>query len=139
MSLSGLILGLINIAIVVAVLVLVGAVIVMFAKWMQWPIDWNVQRLYLLVVALIALYMVVALLLGRRRREDPLAELTPREREVLALMAEGRTNAAMAEALVVTERAVEKHVTGIFSKLGLPPAAADHRRVLAVLLFLASR
>jgi DNA-binding NarL/FixJ family response regulator len=81
---------------------------------------------------------VVALLLGRRRREDPLAELTPREREVLGLMAEGRTNAAMADALVVTERAVEKHVTGIFSKLGLPPAAADHRRVLAVLAFLRS-
>ena len=81
---------------------------------------------------------VVALLLGRRRREDPLAGLTPREREVLALMAEGRSNAAMADALVVTERAVEKHVTGIFSKLGLPPAAADHRRVLAVLAFLRS-
>jgi DNA-binding NarL/FixJ family response regulator len=79
---------------------------------------------------------VVALLLGRRRREDPLAELTPREREVLALMAEGRTNSAMADALVVTERAVEKHVTGIFSKLSLPPAAEDHRRVLAVLAFL---
>src|SRR3954465_3635463 len=70
---------------------------------------------------------VVSLLLGRRRREDPLAGLTPREREVLALMAEGRSNAAMADALVVTERAVEKHVTGIFSKLGLPPAAADPR------------
>ena len=81
---------------------------------------------------------VVALLLGRRRREDPLAELTPREREVLALMAEGRTNASMADSLVVTERAIEKHVTGIFSKLGLPPAAADHRRVLAVLAFLRS-
>jgi DNA-binding NarL/FixJ family response regulator len=81
---------------------------------------------------------VVALLLGRRRREDPLAELTPREREVLALMAEGRTNCAMADALVVTERAVEKHVTGIFSKLRLPPAAADHRRILAVLAFLRS-
>jgi DNA-binding NarL/FixJ family response regulator len=81
---------------------------------------------------------VVALLLGRRRRKDPLAGLTPREREVLALMAEGRTNAAMADVLVVTERAVEKHVTGIFSKLGLPPAAADHRRVLAVLAFLRS-
>ena len=81
---------------------------------------------------------VVALLLGRRRREDPLAGLTPREREVLALMAEGRTNAAMADVLVVTERAVEKHVTGIFSKLDLPPAAADHRRVLAVLAFLRS-
>ncbi len=64
MSLSGLLLGVINIAIVVAILVLVGAVIVMFAKWFQWPIDWNVQRLYLLVVALIALYMIVALLLG---------------------------------------------------------------------------
>jgi DNA-binding NarL/FixJ family response regulator len=81
---------------------------------------------------------VVALLLGRRRRVDPLAELTPREREVLALMAEGRTNSAMAAVLVVTDRAVEKHVTGIFSKLGLPPAAADHRRVLAVLTFLRS-
>lgn len=67
MSIGGLLLGVINIAIVVVVLVLVGAVIVMFAKWMQWPIDWNVQRFYLLVVALIALYMVVmvvALLLG---------------------------------------------------------------------------
>jgi DNA-binding NarL/FixJ family response regulator len=81
---------------------------------------------------------VVALLLGRRRRQDPLAELTQREREVLALMAEGRTNAAMADALVVTVRAVEKHVTGIFSKLGLPPAVEDHRRVLAVLAFLRS-
>jgi DNA-binding NarL/FixJ family response regulator len=81
---------------------------------------------------------VVALLLGRRRRESPLAVLTPREREVLALMAEGRTNAAMAGALGVSERAVEKHVTAIFSKLDLPPAAADHRRVLAVLAFLRS-
>jgi DNA-binding NarL/FixJ family response regulator len=80
----------------------------------------------------------VALLLGRRRREDPLAELTPREREVLALMAEGRSNSAMAGALVITERAVEKHVTGIFSKLRLPPAAEDHRRILAVLAFLRS-
>jgi DNA-binding NarL/FixJ family response regulator len=81
---------------------------------------------------------VVALLLGRRRRHDPLVELTPRERDVLALMAEGRSNAATAGALVVTERAVEKHVTGIFTKLGLPPAAEDHRRVLAVLAFLRS-
>lgn len=64
MSLAGLLLGIINIAIVVAILVLIGAVIVMFAKWFEWPIDWNVQRLYLLVVALIALYMLVALLLG---------------------------------------------------------------------------
>jgi len=79
---------------------------------------------------------VVSLLLGRRRREDPLAGLTPREREVLEAMAEGRTNHAIAEQLVVTERAVEKHVTSIFSKLGLTPAAEDHRRVLAVLRFL---
>ena len=64
---------------------------------------------------------VVALLLGRRRREDPLEALTAREREVLGLMAEGRSNAAIAEALVVTERAVEKHVTSIFSKLDLTP------------------
>jgi len=81
---------------------------------------------------------VVALLLGRRRREDPLATLTPREREVLGLMAEGRSNSAMAEALVVTNRAVEKHVTSILSKLDLPPAVEDHRRVLAVLRFLRS-
>jgi hypothetical protein len=64
MSLGGILLGIINVAIVVAVLVLIGAVIVMFARWMQWQIDWNVQRLYLLVVALIALYLIVALLLG---------------------------------------------------------------------------
>jgi DNA-binding NarL/FixJ family response regulator len=81
---------------------------------------------------------VVGLLLGRRRREDPLAVLTPRERMVLGLMAEGRSNSAMAAALVVSERAVEKHVTGIFSKLNLPLAAQDHRRVLAVLAFLRS-
>jgi DNA-binding NarL/FixJ family response regulator len=79
---------------------------------------------------------VVSLLLGRRRREDPLEPLTPREREVLALMAEGRSNAAIAEALVVTERAVEKHVTSIFSKLDLVPTVEDHRRVLAVLAYL---
>ena len=79
---------------------------------------------------------VVALLLGRRRREDPLASLTAREREVLGLMAEGRSNNAIAEALVVTERAVEKHVTSIFSKLDLPPTVEDHRRVLAVLAYL---
>jgi DNA-binding NarL/FixJ family response regulator len=79
---------------------------------------------------------VVALLLGRRRREDPLQSITPREREVLALMAEGRSNAAIAEALVVTERAVEKHVTSIFSKLDLSPTVEDHRRVLAVLAYL---
>ncbi|MFN8201880.1 MAG: response regulator transcription factor [Solirubrobacteraceae bacterium] len=79
---------------------------------------------------------VVSTLLGRRRRDDPLADLTGREREVLGLMAEGRSNAAIAEALVITERAVEKHVTSIFSKLGLSPAAEDHRRVLAVLAYL---
>jgi DNA-binding NarL/FixJ family response regulator len=79
---------------------------------------------------------VVALLLGRRRREDPLEGLTPREREVLGLMAEGRSNAAIAEELVVTERAVEKHVTSIFSKLDLTPTVEDHRRVLAVLAYL---
>jgi DNA-binding NarL/FixJ family response regulator len=79
---------------------------------------------------------VVATLLGRRRRDDPLAELTTREREVLALMAEGRSNQAIAEQLVVTERAVEKHVTSIFNKLDLAPEPADHRRVLAVLTFL---
>ena len=79
---------------------------------------------------------VVALLLGRRRRGDPLDALTAREREVLALMAEGRSNAAIAEALVVTERAVEKHVTSIFNKLDLTPTVEDHRRVLAVLAYL---
>ena len=81
---------------------------------------------------------VVALLLGRRRREDPLEALTPREREVLGLMAEGRSNAAIAAELVVTERAVEKHVTSIFTKLDLTPASEDHRRVLAVLRYLQS-
>jgi DNA-binding NarL/FixJ family response regulator len=79
---------------------------------------------------------VVKMLLGRRRRDDPLEELTPREREVLGLMAEGRSNNAIAEQLVVTERAVEKHVTSIFSKLGLTPTVEDHRRVLAVLAYL---
>jgi DNA-binding NarL/FixJ family response regulator len=82
---------------------------------------------------------VVSQMLGRRRHDDPLEALTPREREVLGLMAEGRSNAAIAEALVVTERAVEKHVTSIFTKLDLTPAAEDHRRVLAVLRYLQSR
>lgn len=81
---------------------------------------------------------VVARLVGRRRQGDPLENLTPREREVLELMAEGRSNAAIADALVVTERAVEKHVTSIFGKLDLSPAPEDHRRVLAVLTFLRS-
>jgi DNA-binding NarL/FixJ family response regulator len=79
---------------------------------------------------------VVSQLLRRHRQEDPLEELTEREREVLELMAQGRSNHAIAARLVVTERAVEKHVTNIFSKLRLPPAEDDHRRVLAVLTFL---
>jgi DNA-binding NarL/FixJ family response regulator len=79
---------------------------------------------------------VVAQLLGRRRKADPLATLSPRELDVLSLMAEGRSNAAIAERLVVTEGAVEKHISSIFGKLGLPAAPSDHRRVLAVLQFL---
>jgi DNA-binding NarL/FixJ family response regulator len=79
---------------------------------------------------------IVSQLVGRRRREDPIDTLTAREREVLELMAEGRSNSGIAERLVVTERAVEKHVTSIFGKLRLPPASEDHRRVLAVLAFL---
>lgn len=81
---------------------------------------------------------VVAQMLGRPRRQDPLANLSPREREVLTLMAEGRTNRAIADKLVISVHAVEKHVTSIFSKLGLPPTAEDHRRVLAVLTFMRS-
>ena len=73
-----------------------------------------------------------------RRRRDPLAALTPREREVLALVAEGRSNAAIARALVVTEAAVGKHIGNILAKLDLPPAGDTHRRVLAVLAFLSS-
>jgi DNA-binding NarL/FixJ family response regulator/class 3 adenylate cyclase len=76
---------------------------------------------------------VVSQLIGRRRRDDPLEQLTPREREVLELMAEGRSNQAIADRLFVTLRAVEKHVTSIFTKLGLPASTEDHRRVLAVL------
>jgi DNA-binding NarL/FixJ family response regulator len=80
---------------------------------------------------------VVAGMLGRQARgDDPLADLTRRELEVAALMAEGRSNHAIAEQLVVTERAVEKHVTNIFGKLGLEPAPEQHRRVLAVLAYL---
>jgi len=79
---------------------------------------------------------VVAQLLARSRRRDPLASLTPREREVLGLMAEGRSNTAIASALVVSDGAVEKHVTNIFTKLDLPPTDHDHRRVLAVLRWL---
>jgi DNA-binding NarL/FixJ family response regulator len=81
---------------------------------------------------------VVTQLFGASRRGDALAVLTPREREVLGLMAEGRSNAAIARRLVVTERAVEKHVANIFSKLDLPPSEEDHRRVLAVLRYLDS-
>ncbi|WP_346012447.1 response regulator transcription factor [Streptomyces sp. SID3343] len=77
---------------------------------------------------------VVRQLLARRR--DPLARVTAREREVLALMAEGRSNAAVARALVVTEAAVSKHIASILAKLDLPPAPDDHRRVLAVLAYL---
>jgi DNA-binding NarL/FixJ family response regulator len=79
---------------------------------------------------------VVSRLLGRRRQEDPLAEISPRERQVLSLMAEGRSNKAIAEHLVVSERAVEKHVSNIFWKLDLPATGKDHRRVLAVLAWL---
>jgi DNA-binding NarL/FixJ family response regulator len=79
---------------------------------------------------------VVSRLVGRRRGEDPISQLTPKEREVLELIAEGRSNRGIAEHLVVTERAVEKHVTSIFSKLRLPAASEDHRRVLAVLAYL---
>jgi DNA-binding NarL/FixJ family response regulator len=81
---------------------------------------------------------VVAQLLARRRRDDPLAELTPREREVLGSMAEGRSNAAIAARLFVTEKAISKHINNIFSKLGLPPSEDDNRRVLAVLAYLNS-
>ena len=81
---------------------------------------------------------IVTRLVGRNRRDDPVATLTPREREVLELMVEGRSNKAIAERLVVTERAVEKHVTNIFGKLHLAAAPKDHRRVLAVLAFLDS-
>jgi DNA-binding NarL/FixJ family response regulator len=78
---------------------------------------------------------VVAHMLGRRRRDDPLDALTPREREVLEYMAEGRSNKGIAEKLVVTSHAVEKHVTSIFSKLEIAAGPEDHRRVLAVLEF----
>jgi DNA-binding NarL/FixJ family response regulator/class 3 adenylate cyclase len=79
---------------------------------------------------------VVSQLVGRQRQESPVEQLSAREREVLTLMAEGRSNQAIAERLFVTLRAVEKHVTSIFAKLGLPATSEDHRRVLAVLAFL---
>jgi len=79
---------------------------------------------------------VVAQLFSRRRKDDPLAALTPREREVLARMAEGRSNTAIAESLVLTVGAVEKHIANIFAKLRLPPSESDHRRVLAVIAYM---
>jgi DNA-binding NarL/FixJ family response regulator len=80
--------------------------------------------------------IIVSTLLSRRRNDDPLAELTPREREVLELMAEGRSNQGIADKLVITLRAVEKYVSSIFKKLGLPSTGSESRRVLAVLLYL---
>ena len=79
---------------------------------------------------------VVQRMVGRRRATGPLDDLTPRERQVIGLMAEGRSNLGIAEELVVTVAAVERHVTSIFSKLGLQQAPEDHRRVLAVLQYL---
>lgn len=82
---------------------------------------------------------VVHQLLVHHRAHDPLDALSPREREVLALVAEGRSNSAIAQRLYVSEAAVAKHVTGVYTKLGLSPDADDHRRVLAALTFLRSR
>jgi len=82
--------------------------------------------------------LIVSTLLSRRRSEDPLGELTPREREVLELMATGSSNQGIADKLVITLRTVEKYVSSIFTKLGLPSAKSDSRRVLAVLTFLHS-
>jgi DNA-binding NarL/FixJ family response regulator len=82
--------------------------------------------------------IIVSTLLSKRRSHDPLALLTPREREVLELMAEGRSNQGIADKLVITLRAVEKYVSSIFGKLGLPSGGSDSRRVLAVLLYLRS-
>ncbi len=82
--------------------------------------------------------MIVSTLVSRRRGDDPLADLTPREREVLELMAEGRSNQGIADKLVITVRAVERYVSTIFSKLGLPSSSTDSRRVLAVLAYLRS-
>ncbi len=79
---------------------------------------------------------VVAALLGGRKPDDPLGQLTPREREVLGLMAEGRSNAAIAQELVLTVGAIEKHIANIFMKLRLAPSETDHRRVLAVLAYM---
>ena len=79
---------------------------------------------------------VVGRMLGRRRPDGPIQSLSPRERDVLGAMAEGKSNQGIADALVVTEAAVEKHVTSIFHKLGLGPTPKEHRRVLAVLTYL---
>ena len=79
---------------------------------------------------------IVSTLLSRRRTDDPLAQLTPREREVIELMAAGNSNQGIADRLVITVRAVEKYVSSIFGKLGLPATGSESRRVLAVLLFL---
>jgi DNA-binding NarL/FixJ family response regulator len=81
---------------------------------------------------------VISQILARRSRVSPLAALTPREREVIALMAEGRTNVAIARSLVITTKAVSKYIARIFAKLDLPPSDDDHRRVLAVLAYLNS-
>jgi DNA-binding NarL/FixJ family response regulator len=81
---------------------------------------------------------IVSTLLGRRRRDDPMTRLTPRERDVLELMAVGTSNAGIAERLVITQRAVEKYVSSVFDKLGIPSTGAESRRVLAVLLYLRS-
>jgi DNA-binding NarL/FixJ family response regulator len=81
---------------------------------------------------------VVTQLMGVTGRSGPLATLTPRERDVLRLMAEGRSNTAIASTLYLSAGAIEKHITSIFAKLGLPPSEADHRRVLAVLRYLGS-
>jgi DNA-binding NarL/FixJ family response regulator len=81
---------------------------------------------------------VVAQLMARNRVDDPLSALTPREREVLAAMAEGRTNIGIARQLSITEGAAEKHISNIFGKLELPESPGDHRRVLAVLAYLGS-
>jgi DNA-binding NarL/FixJ family response regulator len=81
---------------------------------------------------------IVSTLLGRQRPDDPIAQLTPREREVLELMASGSSNQGIADSLVISVRAVEKYVSSIFSKLGLPSTGSESRRVLAVLLYLRS-
>jgi DNA-binding NarL/FixJ family response regulator len=82
--------------------------------------------------------LIISTLVSKRRSDDPLAVLTPREREILVLMAEGRSNQGIADRLVITLRAVERHVSTIFSKLGLPSTGTESRRVLAVLLYLGS-